>query len=135
MTFQEMMQLQQQSKPRRKPSHKEEDMQLQCVKWFDHQYPKLKLHLHHSPNGGKRNEREAARFKAMGTRAGFPDLILLYPNQFYSFMGIELKTEKGKQSEHQKAYQKLFDGMGAKYIIVRSIEDFMREVKDYLSNE
>lgn len=133
MTFDEMVAMQ--PKRRRKPSHKEEDMQLQCVKWFDYQYPKLKLHLHHSPNGGKRDEREGARFKAMGTRAGFPDLILLLPNNFYPFMGIELKTDKGSQSERQKEYQKSFEVIGAKYVVVRSLEDFMREINQYLKDE
>ena len=108
-------------------------MQLKCVKWFDLQYPSLKLHLHHSPNGGRRDEREGARFKAMGTRAGFPDLILLYPNKFYPFLGIELKTDKGRQSDKQKDYQSLFEQVGAKYIVVRSLDDFMKEIKDYLS--
>lgn len=133
MTFDEMVAMQ--SKRRRKPSHKEEDMQLQCIKWFDYQYPKLKLHLHHSPNGGKRDEREGARFKEMGTRAGFPDLILLLPNNFYPFMGIELKTDKGSQSERQKEYQKSFEEIGAKYVVVRSLEDFMREINQYLNDE
>lgn len=33
-------------------------------------------YLMHVPNGGKRNAREAARFKRMGVRAGFPDYFL-----------------------------------------------------------
>jgi len=114
--------------------HIEETMQQQCVTWFDYQYPSLKLRLHSSPNGGKRNIREGARFKAMGVRAGFPDLILLHPNNFYPFMGIELKTEKGRQSEHQKEYQKMFEEIGAKYVIVRSLDDFMREIKSYMED-
>jgi hypothetical protein len=132
MTFNEMMAMQ--TKKRKKPGHKEEDMQLRCVKWFDYQYPNLRLHLHHSPNGGKRNEREGARFKAMGTRAGFPDLLLLHPNKFYPFMGIELKTEKGYQSPTQKEYQKMFEELGAKYIVVRSLDQFIEEVKNYLAD-
>lgn len=132
MTFDEMMAMQ--PKRRKRPNHKEEDMQLQCVKWFDYQYSSKKLYLHHSPNGGKRDEREGARFKAMGTRAGFPDLILLHPNRFYPFMGIELKTKEGRQSDNQKKYEKLFVEMGAKYIVVRSLEDFQHEVNQYLED-
>lgn len=132
MTFDEMMAMQ--PKRRKKPGHKEEDMQLQCVKWFNYQYPNMKLYLHHSPNGGKRDEREGARFKAMGTRAGFPDLIFLYPNKFYPFMGLELKTEKGNQSEYQKTFQAMFENIGAKYVIVRSLDDFMREVNQYIKD-
>jgi hypothetical protein len=135
MTFQEMLAMQGKPKLRNRPRHEEENMQLQCVKWFDYQYPKLKLRLHHSPNGGKRDEREGARFKAMGTRAGFPDLILLYPNKFYPYMGIELKTSTGKQSEQQKEYQKMFEETGAKYIVVRSLDEFISEVNNYIKDE
>lgn len=115
--------------------HLEDQLQKNCIRWFDYQYPSLKNRLHHSPNGGKRNRVEAAKFKAMGVRPGFPDLILLHPNKFYPFMGIELKVEKGKQSDNQKAYQKTFEELGAKYIVVRSLEDFQREVKQFLEDD
>ena len=53
-------------------------------------YPDLRW-LHHSPNGGYRNKREAGKFKAMGVKAGFPDLILLIRRGTFSGLGIELK--------------------------------------------
>ena len=112
--------------------HLEENMQIACVSYFDLQYPKLRKLLHSSPNGGNRNAREAARFKAMGTRAGFPDLLLLYPAQGYLYLAIEMKSPKGKQSEYQKEYQKLIEDTGAKYVICKSFEDFQREIKSYL---
>jgi len=92
----------------------------------------MKLLLHHSPNGGKRNAREAARFKHLGTRSGYPDLLLLYPAQGYLYLAIEMKSPKGKQSEYQKEYQKLIEDTGAKYVICKSFEDFQREIKNYL---
>lgn len=112
--------------------HTEEQIQKGCVKWFDYKYPSLRLHLHHSPNGGKRDAAEAAKFKGMGVRPGFPDLLLLYPNRFYPFMGIELKFCKGRQTANQKEYQRLFEGMGAKYVVCRSLDEFMREVDSYI---
>ena len=74
--------------------HLEDKLQKACVKWFDYAYPKYRLTLHHSPNGGKRNSIEAAKFKQMDVRAGFPDLVLLIPNKFYPFCGVELKTKQ-----------------------------------------
>ena len=50
-------------------------------------------------------------------------------------MGIELKTKTGRQSDHQKAYQKEFDSIGAKYVIVRSLEEFIAVVTDYLKGK
>lgn len=112
--------------------HLEDDLQISCVKWFGMQYPKLADLLHHSPNGGKRNVIEAARFKAMGVRAGFPDLILLHPSGEYHFLCIELKTKKGVQSKFQKHYQSLIESEGGKYVLCRSIENFILEIKNYL---
>lgn len=114
--------------------HIEDELQKSCIRWFDYKYPKLKLRLHHSPNGGKRNLIEAAKFKEMGVRAGFPDLIFLVPNKQYPFMGIELKTSKGKLSEYQKEYQREFVQMGARYVVCRSVDEFMNEIDDYISN-
>lgn len=113
----------------------EDDLQRACVCWFDLQYPQYRLRLHHSPNGGKRNAIEAAKFKQMGVRAGFPDLLLLIPNKYYPFMGIELKTKTGRQSDHQKAYQKEFDSIGAKYVVCRSLEEFIEVVNGYLAEK
>ena len=114
--------------------HIEDSLQKSIVQWFDYQHPKLKLRLHHSPNGGKRNAIEAAKFKQMGVRAGFPDLVLLVPNKFYPFMGIELKTDKGKLSEKQKSYQREFESIGAKYVVCRSLDEFMKVVTNCLND-
>lgn len=110
-------------------------MQMACVRYFDYRYPKLRELLHHSPNGGVRNEREAARFKRMGVRPGFPDLILLLPRGKCPYIGIELKTTKGRQSEHQKTYQKVFESVGARYVVVRSVPEFLDVIESYIFNK
>lgn len=112
--------------------HIEDQLQKACVRWFDLQYPKLSKYLVCVPNGGKRNAIEAAKLKQMGVRAGFPDLILLVSNRFYPFMGIELKARKGRQSEHQKEYEREFGRIGARYVVVRSLEEFIDTVKAYM---
>lgn len=112
--------------------HIEENTQIQCVKWFEYAYPKLSLLLHHSPNGGMRNVIEAARFKAMGTRRGFPDLILLYPSAGFHALCIEMKTPKGRQQPSQKIWQRAVEDAGYKYVICRSFEDFMEQINAYL---
>lgn len=114
--------------------HLEDSLQKSCVRWFDYAHPKYRLRIHHSPNGGYRNAIEAAKFKQMGVRAGFPDLILLIPNKFYPFCGIELKIKTGRQSENQKAYQKEFESIGALYVVVRSLDEFIKVVEDYLKD-
>lgn len=112
--------------------HIEDSLQRSCVQWFSLQYREIANLLHHSPNGGKRNMIEAARFKAMGVRAGFPDLILCIARQGYHGLFIELKTEKGKQSKHQRFWQISLEEQGYRYEIVRSIEEFQTIINDYL---
>lgn len=132
MTFEEMKAITNKATTRNKPRHIEDNIQIACVRWFTLQYPEIAGLLHHSPNGGKRNAREAARFKQMGVRPGFPDLILLKPSGGFHFLCIELKTATGKQSEYQKEYQRLVESIGGKYVICRSFDDFRKEVISYL---
>lgn len=116
-------------------THEEENLQIRCVTYFSLQYPKLERLLHHSPNGGRREIREAARFKRMGTRAGFPDLILLQPAGKYPYLAVELKTVTGDQEDRQKEYQKLITEAGGLYVVIRTFEDFQAVVNAYLQGK
>lgn len=113
--------------------HNEDSLQMACVRWFSLQYPDLAILLHHSPNGGKRNAAEAARFKAMGVRAGFPDLVLLVARGRYHGLMIELKISKGRQSEYQACYQLAVEAQGYKYAICRDVYQFADLVTSYMT--
>ena len=113
--------------------HIEENMQIQCVKWFNIQYPEYAKLLHSSPNGGRRNLREAARFKAMGTKAGFPDLFLCVPNAEAHGLFVELKTPTGRQTTAQVAWQEASRKQGYEYAVCRSIDEFIICVSDYFA--
>lgn len=52
--------------------------------------PELKLAFH-IPNGGSRNKAEAGKLRAMGVRAGIPDIFLPVPRGPYHGLFIELK--------------------------------------------
>lgn len=134
MTFEEMQNLQQ-SKTRRKPRDEEHRLQSACVRWYRMQYPKMKHNLFSVPNGGKRDAVTGAKLKEEGALAGVADLILLKSNRFYGALLIEMKTKAGRQSESQKEWQRKITADGYKYVVVRSIEDFQREIRDYLKEE
>lgn len=74
------------------------------MQWAAYQigrWPELKW-LYHIPNGGKRGKIEAARFKAMGVKAGVPDLHLAVPRGGYHGLYIEMKRrENGRVSADQ----------------------------------
>lgn len=60
------------------PSPTEDVEQICLFRWANAQqgkYPELAL-MYHIPNGGKRSKSEAARFRAMGVKAGVPDIFL-----------------------------------------------------------
>lgn len=112
--------------------HIEETTQEHCVRWFSLQYPEYATLLHHSPNGGARNPREGARFKRMGTRAGFPDLVFLLPRGGHPYLCIEFKTDKGRQSDTQREYQRAVESVGGLYALVRSFDEFYTLINKYI---
>lgn len=125
----------QNTKSRKRPSEEEHRIQCACVQWFRYQYPYLRHNLFSVPNGGKRDKVTAAKLKAEGALAGVADLILLLPNRSYGALLIEMKTCKGRQADTQREWQQLIERDGYKYVVCRSLEDFIREIKYYLSDK
>ena len=80
---------------------KEANLQAACVRWFRYQYPKYSMILFAIPNGGSRNPIEAVNLKSQGVVSGVADLILLTSNGVFSSLCIEMKADKGKQTENQ----------------------------------
>lgn len=110
--------------------HNEDDIQMACVRWFRLQYPDYLLH--HSPNGGKRNAREAGRFKQMGTVAGFPDLFIAVARGRHHGLFVEMKAGKNKPKQAQNDVMAALLLQGYKCEICYSVEEFMTIVNDYL---
>ena len=119
------------SKPSSKPQT-ESQIQKDFVRWFRPRYTSIEPLFFAVGNGGARNVWTAKIMKDEGVRAGVADLILLVPEKGYASLCIEMKTPTGKQEPSQKAFEKLITKMSSKYVICRSLEDFQREVKDYL---
>lgn len=121
--------------PRRskKKDDAEHRMQKSCVRWFALQYPHLRGRLFAVPNGGRRDAVTGAKLKAEGVLAGVADLILLVTNNAYGALLIEMKTKKGRQSREQREWQETVTTNGEyKYVVCHSIDDFIREVREYL---
>ena len=59
---------------------------------------------------------------------GAPDIFLVIKGQIY---GLEIKSEKGKQSESQKRWQLLFEAAGGKYFIVNSLSELLKIISKY----
>jgi hypothetical protein len=76
------------------------------------------------PNGGTRNIREAVALKKTGLLAGASDLIVITPKG--KLMFVELKINKGKQSDAQIDFQQRVENLGFEYHIVKSLEEFKK---------
>lgn len=77
------------------------------------------------PNGGWRTKSESMKLKATGVIAGVSDLIIIQPNRI---IFIELKTDKGVQSNEQKAFEQKVKLLGFEYFLIRSFEEFKKRV-------
>lgn len=133
-------------KAKRVISHEEDDIQADFfdkVKIFFPTIPEKLLFA--VPNGGKRDQKtiatkkgvktfspEAARMKKQGVKSGVSDVILLIPKKGYASLCLEFKTEKGKQSDEQKEFQRQAEMCGNKYVVVRSVANAIGIVKEYL---
>ena len=67
------------------------------------EYPELEL-LHHIPNGGRRDKKEAGALKRQGVKAGVPDISLPVARGGYHGLYIELKVGRNKTSSAQNEW-------------------------------
>ncbi len=134
MTYEEMKTKYCVKNIRSKPKDEEHKIQCSMVNWFRLKYPSMRHNLFAVPNGGRRDAVTGAKMKAEGVLAGVADLILLKSNRFYGALLIETKTKKGVQSQSQKEWQSKITEDGYKYVVVRSLDEFMRVVTDYLND-
>jgi hypothetical protein len=112
---------------------REAEIQTCCIRWFRFQFSALSKLLIAVPNGGSRNAREAVNLKLQGVTPGVSDLILLIPKNGFGCLCIEMKTDKGKQSEHQSSWQKEVEKHGNKYVLCRSFDEFRNEILSYIT--
>lgn len=133
---------------------KESLIQQAAVRWFRLQYPHLSSLLVHIPNEGQRTTKwikgrlvctGGAKLKAEGLVKGASDLVLFVANSEYHALCLETKVEeeyyiKGQrkvrrtyQSTEQKDWQSEVEKQGYKYVVYRSVEEFIKIVKDYLN--
>jgi Holliday junction resolvase len=71
---------------------------------------------------------------ALGTIAGFPDLLALKGR---NFLLMECKDHKGKPTEHQKRFATFAARFGVIVYVVRSVndvDDILQELKEELEN-
>jgi len=108
----------------------EDILQAQIYRWYHNEFCTKSTDPKHIifsvPNGAFISKQQAIKLKATGLVAGVSDLIVVQPNKI---LFVELKIEKGKQSESQKEFESIVTNLGFEYHLVRSLEQFKQIIK------
>lgn len=134
MKYDEFLKLEKQKQQPKKHGDEEHRIQCACVRWFRIAHKPLAGLLYAVPNGGKRDRISAAIMKQEGVLAGVSDLNLDVPSGKHHGLRIEMKTKKGRQQLTQQRFQHDVERQGYKYVICRSLEEFVSIIDNYLSN-
>jgi len=81
------------------------------------------------PNAGKRSFGAAVRMKAEGLTAGVADICIMLEGG--RTLWLELKSSKGRQSDYQKGFQAICDRIGHTYILARSLDEAVGQLKAF----
>ena len=109
--------------------------QIALFKWAEYcakTCPELAL-LHHIPNGGSRNLKEAHNLRLQGVKAGVPDICLPVPKGNFHGMYIELKrTRGGIVSKDQKLWIDRLSNLGYKAVVCNGWDAARKAIEEYL---
>ena len=121
-----------------KEKKKKEREKKECLKEQEEQFiasawmTKTGIVHNHSPAGGYRDIREAAKFRRMGVSAGFPDFEIPYARKGYHGLYIELKREfGGKLSDRQLWWRDFLLVGGYSWHEAKGAKECIRIVREY----
>ena len=126
----------------------EHQIQVAIVEWaYLHEIPfnglKLRDLLIKIPNEGKRSQFIGNKMKKEGLRKGVSDLFLAFPTlvkynkKLHKFCGlwIEVKSLHGVISKEQKLWAEIMMLVGYRVVLVRTVDEGIQAIKDYLGME
>ncbi len=142
---------------------KEEQLQAECIKWFDNRYKAPNDKTEYNKNGeytkiryykNKYNKIDwqrtslliaihngsyaspitAKKQKALGTSVGAADLLLIVRNKEFPGLFIEMKIKPNKQQPTQKIFQDMVTKQGFGYVLCYSFEEFKTIIINYFKN-
>ena len=113
-------------------------LQAACIKYFRYQFSEYKNLLFSIPNGiplANQNIRTKIykKLKEEGLQPGVPDLFLAVGNSIYNGMFIEIKSKTDRLRKKQVDMIRELESENYKCIIVRSLDEFIEQINEYLS--
>lgn len=108
----------------------EQALQQSVIKYLRYAAPKCLFF--HVPNNIPRGDAKARRIggimKSMGVLPGVADLLLFWRG---GMGAIELKSEKGKQTDSQRLFERQWVYFGGQYAICRSLDEVQRVLNEW----
>lgn len=80
----------------------------------------------HTPNGGSRTAAEAGRFKALGVKAGVPDVLVLRAGRLFA---LELKALGGRLSDAQRDMLAALEAAGAATGVAYGLDEAIAQLE------
>ena len=121
-------------KPRRKPQRQEAAIQTALFQWAGlsaGKYPELRL-MFHIPNGNRRDLVTGYHLKQQGLKAGLPDVCLPVARGQYHGLYLELKSERGRLQENQKAWLNDLSKQGYMCAVCYGFDEAKNTILNYL---
>lgn len=112
------------------------NIQHDCVKWFNENYPDLKLLLIAIPNDISNNlngKSLSQKLKQLGYKNDAPDLFLAKPTSIYNGAFIEIVPLGERLRKNKHMYLNELKSQNYYVIIVNSLDDFISNIKNYIS--
>ena len=109
----------------------EQERVINWATFYAKDFPELDL-LHHIPNGGSRNQLEAANLKRQGVKAGVPDLCLPVAKNGKHGLYVEMKWGKNTTTDNQEWWLEQLTQQGYKTAVCYSAEAALATITKYL---
>lgn len=110
----------------------EHNLQVAICKWLNFTQDFFYFAI---PNGGLRHRLVAIKLKMEGAKAGVADMFWMVSNENWKGLFVEVKIDKGKQSQSQKDFEAVAMNHGYYYAVVRSIDDCISLINRFKKNE
>jgi len=105
----------------------EEEIHRSVIAWLERRGAD-RVFFFHVPNGEIRHRGAAGKLKAMGTRAGVPDLVLIRDGHAY---GLEIKAAGGRQSPAQRNVEQQWERAGATYAVTHGLDYALDQLREW----
>lgn len=107
--------------------------QAGVMRYLAFQYPAAYAVACASAGGLHTSKAQGVKMKAMGYRAGFPDLVILYPTKKYHGLMIEMKAPGRYATPEQKEWIQRLNDRGYMATVCKSFDEAKAVIDDYMA--